>query len=135
MQHPRSVRFGDWVELVGFMAEIPRPDGAHINCYLHVLSPLPEGMHFALSIRSGFWHSRTLDEQPVRGLYPYRRWQPGDYIANLYRTDWPASWQVMESCLTLLDADGHAIRARSEHGDVARCVPLTTLDHESLREK
>jgi arylsulfatase A-like enzyme len=135
IQHERSVRFGDWVELVGFKAEIPRPDGAHITCYLHVLSPLPEGVHFALSIRSGFWHSRTLDEQPVRGLYPYRRWQAGDYIANVYRSDWPASWKVMESCLTLLDAGGHAVRARSDRGDEPDCVPLTTLDHESLREK
>jgi hypothetical protein len=91
-------------------------------------------MHFTLSLRSGFWHSRTLDEQPVRGLYPYRRWQTGDYIANLYRTDWPASWQVMNVCLTLLDADGHAIRARG-NADEPSCVPLTTLDHETLRER
>jgi lipoteichoic acid synthase len=134
MQHPRQVSFGDFVELIGFDAESPRPDGVHFTCFLHVLRALPAGYHFVLRLRSGFWLSRTLDEQPVRGLYPYALWRPGDYIANFYRTDWPPAWQLMDSCLELLDADDDAVPARTEHGRV-NCVPLNVLDHATQRER
>jgi lipoteichoic acid synthase len=134
IQHARQVRFGDFVELIGFNAESPRPDGVHFTCFLHVLRALPAGYHFVLRLRSGFWLSRTLDEQPVRGLYPYARWRPGDYITNFYRTDWPPGWQIMESCLELLDADGDTVPARSEAG-TASCVPLNVLDHATQRER
>jgi len=132
MQHTAAVRFGPYVELVGWTVESPRRDGAHITCFLHVLQALPEGHHFVLRLSSGFWHTRSLDEQPVRGLYPYRRWQPGDYIANFYRTDWPESWQRLDTCLELQDAHGRALEAHDGSGRaLPACVPLSSLDHRT----
>jgi arylsulfatase A-like enzyme len=134
MQHTADVRFGPYVRLVGYTVESPRPDGAHVTCYLHVEEQLPEGYHFVLQLRSGFWHARTLDEQPVRGLYPYRRWQPGDYIANFYRTDWPDSWERLDPCLELQDAAGRALTPRDAGGgELPVCVPLTSLSHRTRK--
>ena len=136
MQHTTDVRFGPYVKLVGYRVESPRPDGAHVTCYLHVEQALPDGYHFVLRLSSGFWHTRALDEQPVRGLYPYRRWKPGDYIANFHRSDWPESWERLDTCLELQDAHGRATIVRDANGHaLPDCVPLASLDHRDASKK
>ena len=70
------------------------------------------------------------------GLYPYRRWQPGDYIANFYRSDWPESWERLDTCLELQDSHGRATIVRDANGHVLHdCVPLASLDHRDASKK
>jgi len=127
MQRTGLLHFADLVDWLGYSMESLPQGKALVRVFLQVKKRLPPRYHFALVLRKGPWPPRVLDEIPVTGLYPYHRWQPGDYIANPYRIMSTDRDRVREACLQLLNERNRPVEAHTEAGAQFDCAPLSSM--------
>jgi len=109
------------VELV--KGEVRRGHRAKLRYFFEALRPVPP--RYRLRVRAtGRGQRRYFDHVPVRGLYPLREWQPGDYIEDLHRLKVRESWkgETMDLCLELVDEHERPLPVTGGPGQT--CVPL-----------
>lgn len=127
VQHAGILHFSDLVDWLGYSMESLPEGRALMKVFLQVRKPLPTGHHLALTLKKGPWPPRVLEQRPVNGLYPYHRWQAGDYIVNPYRIMATDLWMVPEACLQLLDGSNRPVKVHSDAGGQFDCAPLSFM--------
>jgi hypothetical protein len=128
---PESVDavFGGLIALRGVEVvkeEVRRDHRAKLRYFFEALRPVPP--RYRLRVRAtGRGQRRYYDHVPVRGLYPLRDWQPGDFIEDLHRLKVRKSWKgdTMDFCLELVDEHERPVPVTGGAGQT--CVPVGSV--------
>lgn len=93
LRHPTSLRFGTYVEIIGWEVTEPIVRGREVTLRLaiEVLRPLPAGAKIYTRFLKGRSSRLNPDPQPLTGdIYPPNLWREGDYI--LHEQTFEAPW-------------------------------------------
>ena len=129
VEHPMNVVFGGLVELRGFSLPKDKVRGdkrLKIHYFFHVLKEIPP--RYRLRLRgTALGQNRVFDHVPVRGLYPLREWQSGDYVEDVQSFKIKDSWgaEKLDLCLELIDENERPLPVTGEQGGT--CVPLASI--------
>ena len=124
-----NVVFGGLVELRGFSLPKDKVRGdkrLKIHYFFHVLKEIPP--RYRLRLRgTALGQNRVFDHVPVRGLYPLREWQSGDYVEDVQSFKIKDSWgaEKLDLCLELIDENERPLPVTGEQGGT--CVPLASI--------
>jgi hypothetical protein len=136
---PLRLRIGDHVELLGYRSpeQIPPRKSFSIGFFMHVLKEIPAGHRIRLRGSGVGGDEVVFDHTPVRGLYPFERWQVGEYIHDVQTAKGPLAWstRAMDLCLEMLDPMGRHVPITDEAGRQEDCYPLETVYVGRMRER